>query len=202
MKIKLMIPIGVSIFACSFIFWLSTDTGNSQGSPTTISGKFYRFDFVAIQGQNNINFNIGGTPSINDSGVIAFSASTTDTIYDRRIYDRSVNGPITQLYAPGPGGYAYENLQVNNNNQVVANLSVNFVTGVYLLDGNSPGTTVTISAPDNNFNVSHDNRVSLNNSSQAAFLGRRAEDPLKFNADNVGFGSGRLANSAVYSNRQ
>jgi|GEM_PF-2449974 len=182
MKIKLAF---ICLFVISGIvgFLLFNPTGSAQTSSTTISGKFYKLDIVALQGQNDINFHIG-RPSINDLGRVVFTSSPSQDDSFRAIYLRNLNGPITQFYSPNPpaGNMAryVEILQINNSNQVVANLDMNFVKGIYRLDSNSPGSIVTIGSPnEDNFNVVVPPVVSMNNNNQAVFLATRIQiDPL------------------------
>lgn len=79
-------------------FLLYDPVGSAQSTPTTISGKFYKYDMVAVQGQNSFsNLNI---PSINDTGTIAFGAGSSGP-GGSGIFMRRISGPALQLFSEG-----------------------------------------------------------------------------------------------------
>ncbi len=152
-------------------FLLINPEGNAQTSPTTISGKFYKFDVVAMQGQDSFtNF---AEPSLNDTGTIAFTAGR---IENGGVFLRRANGPITELTSALSHIGRY--VQINNSDQVVAGVPVNAPqrTDIYRLDGNNPGTLSPIAVyNENNFLVELGSETgqSINNLNQASFTGRR-----------------------------
>jgi len=172
MNIKLAL-IGLFLISGITGFLLLQPTGSAQSTATTISGKFYKFDVVAIQGQNS--FASIMSPSINDSGVIAFCAGRPGI--GGGIFQRRINGPITELSTAFNLFSYLREVQINNNDQTVATVPFgqNSIHGIYLIDGNNPGAFQPIAVPDENNYAFFDWPGSINNLNQAVFTGQRAD---------------------------
>jgi uncharacterized repeat protein (TIGR01451 family) len=149
----------------------------AQGGPTVISGKFYRFDVVAAQGQGGLT-DVRQSPSINDNGVVAFTALTpTGT----SVFLSDVSGATprnitsnfmatNRTFTPSP--------QINNLNQVIAHdLAVDAQGNHHLMrrwDGNATNPQPpTIIAGANLLNLNDFFAIypfaGINNNNEAAF---------------------------------
>ena len=100
-----------------FSFAYKNDVMIAQATPTSISGKFYKFDEVAKVGADNLTF-IGGNVSINDNGTVAFVGLTSGV---GQVFARNVTGPlraVTNPTVPDPGRNIGD-VQINNSNKII-----------------------------------------------------------------------------------
>jgi hypothetical protein len=157
----------------------------AQGGPTVSSGKYYRFDVVAAAGQGGLT-DVQQSPSINDSGVVAFTGVTAS---GNGIYVSDVSGATprnltsnftapNRVFTPSP--------QINNSNQVVAHERLTDAQGLHHLlrrwDGSptNPQTATIIAGANfigfNDFNFIYP-FAGINNNNEAAFNAQKVVGP-------------------------
>lgn len=115
---KILIVLSLCILAC-VIIRLHQET-RAQTLPTTVSGKYYRFDVVAEPSLPE-PFRIQDTLSINDTGRVAFVTDTGG--HFSIIRSRATNGPLILVSASNPPNHVWRfirNIQINNQNQIVS----------------------------------------------------------------------------------
>lgn len=75
MKNRKLILCAAIVIAVAISLGLFLKKGDAQTSPTTISGKFYKYDIIAKDGDDGVA-TIASAPSINDQGTVAFQGHT------------------------------------------------------------------------------------------------------------------------------
>jgi len=163
------------------------EIAEAQTSPASISGKFYKFDLVAQQGQNGIN-GLSNLISINDSGTVAFTghSASVPSGFLQQIFSHKINGQVTAITTPtlpdGTDWRAFGSIQINNSEQIIAKHQRRktgefggFAQEVRRWDGNAFESGVLIADGDTDSNSSASfftilDATSQNNSGQAVMF--------------------------------
>jgi hypothetical protein len=169
MSKKLIIALIISVFFVTGLFYL--ERGFAQSSVATISGRFYKFDVLAAPGTASIT-NVNAGPSINDSGLVAF---TGNTAAGSIVFTADGRNPVRVIRGAVSGTTWGGFVQINNSNFLIGQSFISSVGGntITRFDTNPSTPTSTIIAGANlvGFNdfTSIYPPVSINNNSQAAF---------------------------------
>jgi uncharacterized repeat protein (TIGR01451 family) len=154
----------------------STRLSRAQGGATIIYGKFYRFDVAAAPGQASLT-DVSQSPSINDSGVVAFTGQTAS---GNGIFLSDLSGAtprnITSTFT-SPSRFFTGTPQINNSNQVIAydrlvDTSVRYLIKRWDGAAANPQPAVVVAGSNyvglNDFDALYP-FASVNNNNQAAF---------------------------------
>lgn len=122
MPTKLLIVSLVVVCLATFGIIYFANLSEAQTVPPSISGKFYKFDLVAQQGQNGIDF-LSDLVSINDFGTVAFAAHpAANNNSVSQLFIRKINSQVTAITTPtlpdGTDRRNFGSVQINNSERV------------------------------------------------------------------------------------
>lgn len=179
MLLKRILILSIFLVALTAFIIRIPNIGRAQsGSPVVISGRFYKFDVIAIDGQPGLT-NVFAAPSINENGAVSYVGRNTGA--GGAVYvSKNLNlAPmvINPALALTPTRIVIGFTQINNSSQVVAKDSDSSTSPqqqfLRRFDGNTTDSSVIIAAANGagGFNDFDDIWVgpSLNNSNQAAW---------------------------------
>jgi uncharacterized repeat protein (TIGR01451 family) len=171
----------LSILISLFVALIVSHTGYAQ-SLQVISGKFYKFDVIAVDGQPTLT-NVFAAPSINDNGAVSYVGRTTG--FGGAVYvSQNLNSAPLQLN-PALAGNVNRIVtgftQITNGNQVITKENVTNTTPqqqfLRRFNGTVQDSSVIIAAANGvgGFNDFDDiwTGVALNNADQAVWNARK-----------------------------
>lgn len=130
----------------------------AQTALTTISGKFYRLEILAANGQNGIA-NLSSNSSINDFGTVAFTSSNG-------LYTSDGRNPIRNIFFSP----TFSRTQINNQNQIIAQRFEFGSLRISRFDATLPNPSETLIATNvNGTDFTQINNPAINNFNQAVF---------------------------------
>lgn len=183
MKVRFTLVSLLSLTALAVLLYLSP-IGWAQSTPI-ISGRFYRFDVIAVDGTPGLT-QVFQAPSINEQGAVSYVGRNTGA--GGGIYVSKNSGVSPVLINPGLAGsptrVVIGSSQINNSNQVLTKENDTSTTPQQQFlrrsDGNTTNSSVIVTAANGTagFNDWDDiwNGITLNNNNQAAWNARKATD--------------------------
>lgn len=183
MKVRFTLVSLLSLTALAVLLYLSP-IGWAQ-STQIISGRFYRFDVIAVDGTPGLT-QVFQAPSINEQGAVSYVGRNTGA--GGGIYVSKNSGLSPVLINPGlagsPNRIVIGPSQINNSNQVLTKENDTSTTPQQQFlrrsDGNTTNSSVIVTAANGTpgFNDWDDiwNGITLNNSNQAAWNARKTTD--------------------------
>ena len=183
MKVRVTLISLLSLIGLAVLLYLSP-IGWAQSSPI-ISGRFYRFDVIAVDGTPGLT-QVFQAPSINEQGAVSYVGRNTGA--GGGIYVSKNSGVSPVLINPGlagnPNRVVIGPSQINNSNQVLTKENdVSTTPQQQFLrrsDGNTTNSSVIVTAANapGGFNDWDDiwNGITLNNGNQAAWNARKTTD--------------------------
>lgn len=164
---RIVVSFLLTVSITALLFFLQGS--RAQTGPTSFSGKFYKLDVIAANGQGGI-VNVFGGPSVNDSGLVALSGSVTGGI---GLFTGDGITPLRTIRATS-GTFFSGFVQISNSKLLIAQSSTTagslFLSRFDTSQATSPATIIAGANATgfNDFNSIYP-PSSLNNNAQAAF---------------------------------